>query len=215
MVSLEIARILASAKDGPVVVGLILIDSPYTQPWRENRHRMVDFTPEFQARTPEKIRAAITKRMEVADDIIDNWVIPSWSDVRSAGYSKLPCLYQPLQGEAKTLQKIVTESGVSKHVREVDPPAAAVVPPAVLLRSVEWVPKPATYPDGLVDVDLSRHSNTLEWEEYPYDFLRAIYDIEGHHFDLFDGDSRLDRVTMLVKQACSKLESKTPFIRTL
>lgn len=211
---MEVARLLASAKDAPVVVGLILIDSPYSQPWREHRDKMVDFTPEFPAGTSERVKSAITKRMDVCDQIIDNWNVPSWSDVRPAGFRRLPCLYQPLQGRTQILQTTVAESRVSQHARQSDQPAAAVAPPAVLLRATERVPLPSAHPNGLIDVDLSRESNMLAWDEYPYDFLKAVYDIEGHHFDLFDGDSRLDKITMFINQACRKLESKKAFVPT-
>ena len=212
---MEVARLLFLEETAPTVVGLILIDSPYAQAWQGNRHRMVDFTPEFPSRTSQTIRSAIMKRMDVCSQIIDTWSVPGWSNVRPAGHIRLPCLYQPLQGPVKTLHTSVLVGEASKYAQSVDQDQSADIdaPPAVLLRATEWVPKPAGHPDGLVNVDMSRTSEMLGWEEYPYDFLRAVYEIEGHHFDLFDGDDRLDNVTMLMDHACKRLESKKPFLQ--
>ena len=65
------------------------------------------------------------------------------------------------------------------------------VPPAVLLRATEKVPIPLDAPDlFLHDVDISRTDDFLGWNLYTHNFIKAVFNVEGNHYDIF----RRDRV---------------------
>ena len=65
-------------------------------------------------------------------------------------------------------------------------------PPVVLLRATNPIPVPAgSKPGSLVDVDTDRESPLLGWDKLPGPLLREIYDIQGHHFDIFEERSRV------------------------
>ncbi|KAL3478830.1 Alpha/Beta hydrolase protein [Aspergillus californicus] len=80
-------------------------------------------------------------------------------------------------------------------------------PPVVLLRATDRVPVPAgSKPGSLVDVDLHRDSTQLGWDRLEYPLLHAVYDIPGHHFDLFEGHDRLERVTELLGRISREMD---------
>ncbi|KAF2181422.1 alpha/beta-hydrolase [Zopfia rhizophila CBS 207.26] len=85
LVSLQIARLLDDERrhghtehgTQPLfVAGVVLIDSPYTPPWREYRDHLVEFKPEFPTWAPEWVRKNVTRRFEVCDELIDTWEPP-------------------------------------------------------------------------------------------------------------------------------------------
>jgi hypothetical protein len=59
-------------------------------------------------------------------------------------------------------------------------------PPAILFRATENVPQPISQTKRVIDVDIDRHSVLLGWELYPYDFMKFVYDVRGHHFNIFE-----------------------------
>jgi len=187
-VSLQIARLLDDERrHGHVehgtqplfVAGVVLIDSPYTPPWREYRDRFVEFNPEFPSWTPEWVRKNVTRRFEVCDELIDTWEPPRW-DSRS----ELENGTQQIRLSNSTAQRpAMTEAP------RVRPPSSC--PPVVLLKATGRVPLTNSKPDGLLDVDLFRDDAMLGWERYAGDLLKTVHLVSGHHFDLFDQDDRV------------------------
>jgi hypothetical protein len=179
-------RLLRDQNTTLTVAGILMIDSPYTQERRLHRHEFVAFAPAFLATTPPEVRRRIERRMDECHALLDGWDVPAWGAVSARPRA---CFYQPLKGPAETIS-LVAAAGAGEE-RSADDGDSA--PPAVLLRAVERVPLPKGHTDELVDVDLNWDSKTLGWEKYPYGFLKAVYDVSGHQFDVFDGEKRVSR----------------------
>jgi pimeloyl-ACP methyl ester carboxylesterase len=188
LVSLQIARLLDDerrhAEQGTqplLTAGIILIDSPYTPPWREHRDRFVSFEPEFPSWTPQLVRKNIMRRFEVCDELIDNWDPPRWDTYLDVSAGK-----STLEGQNS-----------DQRVRPV-----SSCPPVVLLKATARVPLPKSNPHGLLDVDLNRDDQLLGWERYGHDLFQTVHHVSGNHFDLFDQDDRVSFaiITILTKQ---------------
>ncbi|CRG90800.1 hypothetical protein PISL3812_07845 [Talaromyces islandicus] len=69
-------------------------------------------------------------------------------------------------------------------------------PPTVLLRAKNPVP--------------SRKSmvvpHMLGWDQYEYDLVKAVYEIPGHHFSIFD-TTNIDQFSSSLNEACTLLEN--------
>jgi thioesterase domain-containing protein len=174
LTSLEIARILANEVSAIQVRGVILIDSPLPEEWANNRDRFVDVDVSVNETTSAKTKQAVDWRMDECDRLLDGWKAPRWSVINTNSRAVLttPQLGQPLPSRSQV----------------------STAPPVVLLRATDRVPiPPDSEPGSLVDVDLHRESPCLGWDYLEHPLLQAIYDIPGHHFDLFEGNSRVRR----------------------
>ncbi|KAF2462702.1 alpha/beta-hydrolase [Lindgomyces ingoldianus] len=192
LVSLQIARQLDDERrhtehgTQPLfAAGIILVDSPYTPPWREYRDRFVNFKPEFPSWTPQSVRKNVMRRFEVCDELIGNWEPPRWS------------AHVDENGGESTLQG----NGSGQRVRPV-----SSCPPVVLLKATARVPLPKSRPDGLLDVDINRDDKLLGWERYGGDLFQTVHHVFGNHFDLFDQDDRVKAITNILKDTCAKWE---------
>lgn len=199
LVSLQIARLLDDERQHghtehgtqPLfVAGVILIDSPYTPPWREHRDRFVEFKPEFPTWTPEWVRKNVTRRFEVCDELIDTWEPPRWASLDHSV-------------EGSTLQVNASESTGQRSAMTEEGPRVRPVssgPPVVLLKAMARVPLTKSKSDGLVDVDLCRDDTQLGWERYAGDLLETVHHVSGHHFNLFDQEDRARLDLFIVAQ---------------
>jgi hypothetical protein len=59
-------------------------------------------------------------------------------------------------------------------------------PDIILLRATEYIPVPTSMPGVNFPMDLLRHFPLLGWEEHDVPFIKAVSDIRGHHFNLFE-----------------------------
>ncbi|KAK2597428.1 hypothetical protein QQS21_005976 [Conoideocrella luteorostrata] len=82
-------------------------------------------------------------------------------------------------------------------------PFAGKRPRAVLLRATGYVPTEGNTVPGL---DKHRKDKMLGWGEYDANMFDAVFDVEGHHFDLF-AYSRVEETTAVVARALEKLDS--------
>jgi thioesterase domain-containing protein len=202
LVSLQIARLLDDERQHgrtehgtqPLfVAGVVLIDSPYTLPWREHRDRFVDFKPEFPTWTPEQVRKKVTRRFEVSDELVFTWEPPRWG----------ARLDQSVEGG--TLLVNASDSSDQRSATKEEGPRVRPVssaPPVVLLKAMARVSLTKSKSDGPVDVDLCRDDPLLGWERYAGDLLETVHPVSGHHFDLFDQEdrARLDPFTIVQRK---------------
>ncbi|PPJ55135.1 hypothetical protein CBER1_09968 [Cercospora berteroae] len=188
LVSLEMARILDHERHlcgndddfaGPIVLGVIMIDTPYTPGWREHEAPLMKWAPNFPSRTPRQICERIVRRMTVYDKLLESWDAPLW----------------PGQGNGQTMV-----TGGTFRLRQ-----GSIEPPVLLLKAAHRVYFPSS--DGIVDVDLFRDEPTLGWSRYPADLVKEVYEIPGHHFDIFDHASRVKNMTKILDQGCRKLSA--------
>ncbi|TLS26063.1 hypothetical protein PpBr36_07825 [Pyricularia pennisetigena] len=75
-------------------------------------------------------------------------------------------------------------------------------PPAVLLRAVEPVPMKD---GGLARVDLARPDKNLEWDRYRKNLFVRVFDIPGHHFNVFS-EKNVEHLSAALREACETLE---------
>jgi pimeloyl-ACP methyl ester carboxylesterase len=187
LTALEIARILAGEATGLQLRGLILIDSPQPEEWANHRDRFCDADVWVTETTSAKTKQAVDWRMDECDRLLDGWRAPRWQQPRPRG------------GRAEPPGSLTQRAhGLLRHniLGRAPPPPELLVagspPPVVLLRATDRVPVPAgSKPGSLVDVDLHRDSTQLGWDRLEYPLLHAVYDIPGHHFDLFEGYDRV------------------------
>ncbi|KAL2851010.1 Alpha/Beta hydrolase protein [Aspergillus pseudoustus] len=200
LTALEIARILAGAANGLRVRGLILIDSPLPEEWANHRDRFVNADVSVTETTSAKTKQAVDWRMDECDRLLDGWRAPRWQQTDQARAEPTPLRHQRAHGP------------LQHHMRRraLPPPELPLPgspPPAVLLRATERVPVPAgSKPGSLVDVDLDRDSTLLGWDRLEYPLLHAVYDIPGHHFDIFEGHDRLDAITELLGRVSREMD---------
>ncbi|KAI6083495.1 alpha/beta-hydrolase [Hypoxylon rubiginosum] len=83
---------------------------------------------------------------------------------------------------------------------------AVPVPPTILMRAKEFVNRnPA---DDQSFVDYTRDLRLLGWDDYDEEhghFIRDLWEVNGHHFSIFD-HKYLDDVTKKVRKAADKLD---------
>lgn len=75
----------------------------------------------------------------------------------------------------------------------------ATVPPTILLRAQQSVPIPADIPaDTVARIDVLRNDPQLGWGTYGNNFIKSVEEIQGHHYNCFDGEyvSEPDRILL-------------------
>lgn len=75
-------------------------------------------------------------------------------------------------------------------------------PRVVLLRAKEYVP---TKDGRMVGLDLNREDELLGWGDYDDEMFCDVFDVDGHHFDLFAFE-RIDAMTRTIKKGLDRLE---------
>ncbi|KAG8631792.1 hypothetical protein KVT40_000932 [Elsinoe batatas] len=76
-------------------------------------------------------------------------------------------------------------------------------PPAVLLKSKEWVFPPET--QQVARVDFVRDEPDLGWDRWNMGFIRETWEVEGDHYGAFKFE-HLEDVSEKVKRACDLLD---------
>ncbi|KAL2864982.1 Alpha/Beta hydrolase protein [Aspergillus lucknowensis] len=168
LISLEIAhKLAAAAAEDPSacelsVAGLVLIDSAYHIPWSK-----------LQGPNPEPelgpIPELIRKSFDNCSGLLDNWELPTWGD--------------PAGDTDQVRYKFVCEDWRTVESGRHHATVTASPPPALLLRCTN--PVPTKEPDPC-RVDLFRDEPLLGWDgRYP-DFIKAVVEIDAHHFNVFE-----------------------------
>nr|POF13846.1 hypothetical protein CFP56_02870 [Quercus suber] len=167
------------------VIGIIMIDSPYTPLLREHPDPFAEFVPEFPKRTPQSIQASIIRRLEVCDRMLETWDAPLWPSQRA-----------------------------TTHLTDTKPPneddliqmSSSTPPPTILIKAASRVPVPAHQRNRIVDVDMFRDEELLGWRRYPGNFITEVHGISGDHFGIFDDHSKIDRISKILDDACKRWE---------
>lgn len=185
------ARMLAVDRGANIMVkGMILIDSPFHIPLKSI---VMETSKPALPTLPELVQ----KSFDNCEGLLNTWQLPTWSDAAFKG--RVSCmkidgqasnvlpghvLYKPLHGSAG-----VTEASLCPLrpaiADDMASDSVAVIPPtSVLLRCVEPVSsidstKPAR-------VDIFRDKVVLGWSEHYPEFIKAVIDVDAHHYNLFE-----------------------------
>lgn len=167
---------------------MLLIDSPYHSP----------DAPEGADPVMGNIPDLVQKAFDNCIAMLKDWHLPEWpaaqpsQDIqltvsgRSFAVNKGEILYAPHKG-TWTTRAVETYPDTQSQRAPQNPPLAA------LMRCVDAAPVQAGAGAGNVcDVDFDRDQVLLGWAgKYP-DFIRAVADLQGHHYALFEVDKVRD-----------------------
>lgn len=184
--SVTMARFLANDKSSNIhIKGMILIDSPFHVPWKES-------ASEVSKAVLPKLPALVQKSFDNCKDLLSEWRLPDWSQQGLSEYAPgqtflVPphrILYQPLHGGVAVMPTVPFQPAEKNDDRVIVEDVSAFPPIAVLLRCTHPVPsadsgKPAR-------VDLFRDKLVLGWDEHYPEFIKAVIDVDAHHYNLFE-----------------------------
>ncbi|PGH19647.1 hypothetical protein AJ80_03802 [Polytolypa hystricis UAMH7299] len=229
LLSLEIASILAG-HPSVRIVGIVMIDSICTYHAPKLNHNLTNYGPVFRDITLEDTRKLVAQNMRHAVTAVNNWIPPAF---RACGDADLYLRRREIEkdfvsaikegklapSKNSTLTKLIYEryedlvegaapdDGASptrpRRLLQRSPPRT------VLLRCLKQVPmtEPEN-PETTSRVDIMRKQEKLGWERYNDEMITAVFDLPGHHFEIF-ADEHIDDVTAKIKQACAILERGT------
>lgn len=176
------------------VAGLLIVDSPYHIPWSQQPQTNQEFD---MSGMPELVR----KSFDNCDEMLDKWELPSWSDsvgagqplrVRSMGQSytldETHVLHKPIDGQRRIIETSRARSydndSISSSSDSYSEPVAP--PPAVLVRCIKETPTKGPAESIPYHLDLFRDDPLLGWADNYPPFIKAVFDTNSHHFDVFD-----------------------------
>jgi hypothetical protein len=202
MIAIEMCRILQT-KTNTKVSGIILIDTPSTQHWTSLGPDVVKYEPEVTS-TSAWVRQGVKRRFEVAGDLVDNWQFPSASDLKRPGSEpQIPmegCSYRafPIAAPGHPSGAAAAGTGMARLKFDRDfnnslrlQHRRGLLPPTMLLRAVEAVPKTSANEESQFRIDLDRDSPLLGWERGAINFIRVVQDTPGNHYNMFEGDKQV------------------------
>lgn len=185
-----IARMLADDPAAKIsVVGMLIIDSPHHIP---RQTLLEDMAQPAVQNMPDLILMSFAN----CDAMLQDWHLPSWAPAQSKtanisvsgqtfALESTKILYKPFQGE---WEKRTTELSMQENDEVVISPGAKpdkAAPPAVMLRCID--PTPKAFDDSQPClVDMHRDKLLLGWEENYPEYIRAVIDVAGHHYSVFD-----------------------------
>ncbi|KAH6603245.1 hypothetical protein Trco_008020 [Trichoderma cornu-damae] len=190
LLSMEIARQLAD-DDAVRVVGILMIDSVY--PGKSSSMGSIPLIPTAGPPTKRGVsEAKVPKVHEIKLDEDDS------SDDAST------------EGEELSKNQILSKRCMAEAVRMVRqwrlPEWTGRLynrrPRVVLLRAKNYVP---TKEGRVVGLDLNRDDRMLGWGDYDEEMFSDVFDIDGHHFDIFAFD-RIDGISRSIKKGLDRLE---------
>ncbi|KAK2734150.1 hypothetical protein FQN57_001865 [Myotisia sp. PD_48] len=202
ILSLEIASVL-SRSSSIKVVGIVMIDSVFPHAVSTLDKPVVSHQLKFGAYSKPETQRLALNCMDQTIAMVKVWIPPTWNgcsepEKYAARLKSESTLFETVQRKYGSFGNTSASEGYSVVPIENLPPP----PQTVLLRCNEYVP----VPEGSVcRVDLVRDQEELGWNQYKYDFITAVLDIPGNHFNIFD-DTFLDDLTARVKLACRMLE---------
>ncbi|KAG9250296.1 Alpha/Beta hydrolase protein [Emericellopsis atlantica] len=205
LLSMTIARLLADDPTALLTVsGTILIDTPYHVPNAETGVRDPDMS---------NLPKLIQKSFQNCDIYLEHWRVPTFSGpahggkpVRLRGLPGEPelqrgqYLHMPVKGEGEVKQ------GQTYEFNEF-PEKPLAPPPGVLLRGLRRAETKSGQTEECT-IDMFRDDELLGWGgRYP-DFIKATYDIDSAHFDIFDklNERKLEIVTDRIRQGVELLD---------
>ncbi|KAK2754878.1 putative secondary metabolism biosynthetic enzyme [Arachnomyces sp. PD_36] len=193
LLSLEISHQLSlrSSDNPPLKVkGIVMIDSIYpgdsSTEDRKSMKKLLPSMPVFRETCSPETKARVRRCLGLAVEMVNAWEMPRWG-VKDAGPS---------------------ENGTARA-------SSASPPPAVLLRATEPIPVPGgevSAEDAESSLDVHRRSKFLGWESYGvqegggYDLVKAVADVPGHHFNLFQDEENAAVVTEKIRWACDLID---------
>lgn len=178
LLSLEVASVLAQTCPSIQVLGIVMIDSiyPLVIPASTAARSIVPSEPIFGISTKEEMRARVSHCMNLAFEMIKTWVPPVWK-----GCEDKQVYERRVRIEQEWIWRLGGQAARNSPGMENLPPP----PRTVLLKCSEYVPTKSDIPNAIARVDAVREREKLGWEDYPYDFLSAVLEIPGHHFNIF------------------------------
>ncbi|KAM5450209.1 hypothetical protein MaudCBS49596_004584 [Microsporum audouinii] len=187
MVSLEIASIFSRKSSKLRVLGIVMVDSVYPFAPRPLSRTIVPHKLQFGKYTKPETQQLSANCMTQALEMVQNWTLPVWRGCSDeAVYSRRVALENDLSRKMKTKQPNVEreEEYDATPIGELAP-----LPQTVLLRCNEMVPVSTPEdPTAICRVDVARDLEKLGWEQYGYDFISAVLQIPGHHFNIFSDE---------------------------
>ncbi|KAM0254574.1 hypothetical protein ACHAQJ_006609 [Trichoderma viride] len=210
LLSMEVARQLA-VDDVVRVVGILMIDSVYPGRSRSSPQSSIPLVPTYglpmKSRFSDvKIPDITTHEIKLDDEVSSE--DESLSDVSSRDGSSTDD--SSTDGDGLTNNQILSKRCMAEAVRMVRqwrlPEWTGKLynrrPRVVLLRAKNYVPAKE---GRVVGLDLSREDRMLGWGDYDEEMFCDVFDVEGHHFDLFAYE-KIDGMTRSIKKGLDRLE---------
>ncbi|OAL74172.1 hypothetical protein A7D00_2203 [Trichophyton violaceum] len=184
MISLEIASIFSRQSSELRVLGIVMIDSVYPLAPKPAGRTIVPHKLQFGKFTKPETQRLSSNCMAQAVEMAQTWTMPVWRGctdeteyIRRAAFEK------------ELSRKMKTNHPESEEHNEIPMRDLAALPQAILLRCNETVPvSTPEAPTAICRVDVARDSEKLGWEQYGYDFISAVLQIPGHHFNIFSDE---------------------------
>lgn len=214
LLSMEVARQLAV--DHVVrVAGILMIDSTFPGVSRPMSTSSLSFVPSFGVPAANKFSGVrfpdVSSRKMLGDDDVvssDDESLPDLSDASSRDGSSED---EPLSDEDEAMMnKIRSKTCMAEAVRMIRqwrlPQWSGRLydrrPKVVLLRAKNYVPAKEGRTLGM---DLNREDPLLGWGDYDEEMFSEVYDVDGHHFSLFEHD-KISNMTRAIKKGLDRLE---------
>ena len=192
------------------VKGLLIIDTSYHIPW--SKFQFQPSEPHLPALPKEVLRS-----FQNCKSLLDTWELPQWdaaaykgrtvhctvkNDHLAKNIMSIPAghvLHKPLQSESR----IIAVANVKHDPQEAGSdddsfnsvsrggyslsPVLLLPPSAVLLRCNEYTKSkdPSGPPTRM---DCFRTKRLLGWDENYPEFIKAVIDLDAHHYNIFDID---------------------------
>lgn len=199
LLSLEIAHQLSLRPQDETrlkVKGIVMIDSIYPGERRmSNMRKLLPSMPVFRESTAEETKVNVRRCLGFAAEMVDRWEMPKWGG-----------------GEGKE-EEVRNDTAEPRSDGEVARSTSAMPPQVVLLRATDPMPVPAGEEGAVSKIDVHRGSKFLGWEKYGagegeggYGLIKAVADVPGHHFNMFQEQAHAEVVTEKVKWACDLID---------
>ncbi|KAL6900386.1 Alpha/Beta hydrolase protein [Trichoderma evansii] len=213
LLSMEIARQLA-VDDVVRVAGILMIDSVCPGGSRPSPARSMPVVPSFGVPIANRFSGVRfpTAREAMCDDDVssDDESLPddALSDASSRDSSSED---ESLTEEDEIIMnKIRSRKCMTEAVRMVRqwrlPQWSGRLydrrPKVVLLRARNYVPAKE---GRTVGMDLNREDPLLGWGDYDEEMISDVYDVDGHHFNLFEYE-KISNMTRTIKKGLDRLE---------
>ena len=204
MLTIEMCRILHSNRKTQVL-GIILIDTPYTQHWSALGPEVIRYEPQVKSQSPW-VCQGVKRRFEVADDLVKKWQFPSIADLERWEYDPQASTEdsykfytadttgRPTGVDGMAKLKFDQNFTTSMRLQQLK----GYLPPALLLRATDTVLNGSTTEELHLRIDLDRDYHRLGWEQCPIKFISVVQDIPGNHYNMFEGDDKVVDIQTII-----------------
>lgn len=183
LLSVEVASILSQSSSLIQVLGIVMIDSiyPHVNITSSTPPTIVPSESIFGISTKDEMRARVSHCMSLAFAMVKAWVPPVWQ-----GCEDKATYERRVEAEESLTRRMGRQYGVIASKANMDMEKLPPPPQTVLLKCAEYVPvTKSDVPGAVAWVDVVREQEKLGWQDYPYDFISAVLEIPGHHFNIF------------------------------